>query len=75
MMFRLFVPVVFPEPQRRRINPLKHIIFSSQISYLFRPNMVIIRLATRRKRQIYTQLYLDWDLVYCYIQNICKRGG
>ena len=26
-----------------------------------RRNMAIIRLVTRKKRQIYTQLYLDWD--------------
>ena len=34
-------------------------IFSSQISYMLRPNMAIIRLATRKKIQIFSQLY--WE--------------
>ena len=42
-------------------------ISSSQISYMFRPNIVIIRLATRKKRQIFSQLYWKLDLVVLHV--------
>jgi hypothetical protein len=42
----------------------KHNTFGYQVSYMFRPNMVITRLATRKKRKIYTQLDLDSDLSF-----------
>jgi hypothetical protein len=39
-------------------------VFSSQISCMFRPNMVTIRLATRKKIQVYTYIYWNWNLSF-----------
>jgi hypothetical protein len=37
-------------------------VFSSQISCMFRPNMVTLRLATGKKIRVYTHLYWNWNI-------------
>jgi len=54
VIFTQFISVVFPNNHCCRINPVKwNNVFSSHISYMFRPNIIIISLTVRMKIQMY----------------------
>jgi len=56
--FWQFIAVVFLNNHRWTINPFKPNIFISNISYMFRLNMIIIRLTTINKTQIFVFSFL-----------------
>ena len=66
---------MFPDGERYRINPVK-IYFSSQIRYTFQTNVIIPHAGHKNRREIYTQLYWDWDIgeLHMLLCNKCVHN-